>query len=169
MRLETKQKTGSGSGLARTERTGTYSKSGTTILVTQTNHGYIAGQAVSLNFTSGSYTGSRYYKVAAVTNANVFSITEFLDTDNEWKTLPSSTTSGNVTLDHGGTAVAFDSEFVDVQSITVTANGTTPRIAIYDFFDAPNPKAFKVLLYATNGTRVGDESGTNFSWSSRGN
>jgi len=169
MRLETKQKTASGSGLARTERTGTYSKSGTTILVTQTNHGYIAGQAVSLNFTSGSYTGSGYYKVAAITNANVFSITEFLDTDNTWTTLPSSTTSGAVTLDHGGTAVAFDSEFVDIQSITVTANGTTPRIAIYDFVDAPNPKAFKVLLYATNGTRVGDTTGTNFSWTARGN
>ena len=72
-------------------------------------------------------------------------------------------------VDHGGTAVAFDSEFVDVQSITVTANGTTPRIAIYDFVDAPNPKAFKVLLYATNGTRVGDTTGINFSWTARGN
>jgi hypothetical protein len=54
--------------------------------------------------------------------------------------------------------------FIDVDSISVTAAGTSPVIAIYDFVDAPNPTTFKVLLYNTSGSRV---SGT-FSWTARG-
>ena len=59
---------------------------------------------------------------------------------------------------------AFNVNFIDVQSITVTPRGTVPRIAIYDFLDAPYPTSFKVLLYDTNGNRV---SGP-FSWSAKG-
>jgi hypothetical protein len=66
--------------------------------------------------------------------------------------------------DTGGTSVNFNLDFVDVEAISVTPSGTTPRIAIYDFVDAPNPTGFKVLLFDTNGTRV---SGA-FSWSARG-
>lgn len=66
--------------------------------------------------------------------------------------------------DAGGTTVNFNIPFVDITSISVTPQGTTPVIAIYDFADVPNPTSFKVLLYNTAGTRV---SG-NFSWSARG-
>jgi hypothetical protein len=66
--------------------------------------------------------------------------------------------------DTGGTTVNFSVAFVDVEAISVTPSGTTPRIAIYDFVDAPNPTSFKVLLFDTSGNRV---SGA-FSWSARG-
>ena len=66
--------------------------------------------------------------------------------------------------DSGGTSVTFNFAFVDVEAISVTPSGTTPRIAIYDFVDAPNPTTFKVLLFDTSGNRV---SG-GFSWSARG-
>jgi hypothetical protein len=66
--------------------------------------------------------------------------------------------------DTGGTTVNFGVDFVDVEAISVTPSGTTPRIAIYDFLDAPFPTSFKVLLFDTSGNRV---SGP-FSWSARG-
>lgn len=66
--------------------------------------------------------------------------------------------------DTGGTTVNFNINFVDVEAISVTPSGTTPRIAIYDFVDAPNPTSFKVLLFDTSGNRV---TGA-FSWSARG-
>lgn len=66
--------------------------------------------------------------------------------------------------DSGGTIVLFNKAFVDVQSITVTPQGTTAAVAIYDFVDAPNPTQFKVLLFNSSGSRV---SG-NFSWSAKG-
>ena len=66
--------------------------------------------------------------------------------------------------DVGGTTVNFTVPFIDVESISVTPSGTTPRIAIYDFVDAPNPTSFKVLLFDTAGNRVTGP----FSWSARG-
>ena len=66
--------------------------------------------------------------------------------------------------DSGGTTVNFNVTFVDIESITVTPSGTTARIAIYDFVDAPNPTSFKVLLFDTSGNRVTG----NFSWQARG-
>jgi predicted phage tail protein len=69
-----------------------------------------------------------------------------------------------VASDVGGTVVNFTINFVDVEAVSVTPSGTVPRIAIYDFVDAPNPTSFKVLLFDTSGNRV---SGA-FSWSARG-
>jgi predicted phage tail protein len=66
--------------------------------------------------------------------------------------------------DVGGTTVNFNVAFIDVEGISVTPSGTTARIAIYDFVDAPNPTSFKVLLFDTAGNRV---SGA-FSWQARG-
>jgi predicted phage tail protein len=77
------------------------------------------------------------------------------------------TDSGNGTAnaaDSGGTTVFFSIPFIDVDSLSVTAAGTSAVIAIYDFVDVPNPTSFKVLLYNTSGARV---SGA-FSWSARG-
>ena len=50
------------------------------------------------------------------------------------------------------------------EAINVTPSGTTARIAIYDFVDAPNPTSFKVLLFDTSGNRVSGD----FSWQARG-
>jgi len=54
--------------------------------------------------------------------------------------------------------------FIDVESITVAAQGTTPLYAIYDFTDTFDPLSFKILLFNSSGTRV---SGT-VSYSVRG-
>jgi len=71
--------------------------------------------------------------------------------------------------DSGGTSVSFNKEFIDIESITVTAKyqaGETKGVtAVYDFVDAPNPTSFKVLLYSNNtGSRI---SGA-FSWHATG-
>lgn len=74
--------------------------------------------------------------------------------------------------DSGGTIVYLTDDklatgpktFVDVESITVAAQGTTPLYAIYDFTDTYQPLSFKVLLFNSSGSRV---SGT-VSYSVRG-
>ena len=167
LKLEVKQKGDSGRFLARTETTGTYTQSGTTVTFSKTGHGMSVGDLISVDFTSGT-TADGVYKIASVPNANSFTATQFVNASNEWTTVPSTTTSGNVTYDAGGTAVGFNTEFVDIESISVTPSGSSARIAIYDFVDAPNPKSFKVLLFDTSGTRVGDTTNTNFSWQVRG-
>ena len=73
-------------------------------------------------------------------------------------------TANAVSTDSGGTVVSFNAAFVDVQSIVVTAAGTTAAYAIYDFVDTPNPTTFKVLLFNNSGTRI---SGL-VSWAARG-
>lgn len=65
--------------------TATYSRSGTTITVTSTAHGYVAGDKAWLDFTSGTATDGFYTVVTAATNT--FTVTSGT----------SGTTSGNVT------------------------------------------------------------------------
>lgn len=66
--------------------------------------------------------------------------------------------------DAGGTQVFFAVPFIDVQSIMVTAGGTEPLTAVYDFADVPNPVGFKVLVFDANGQRVTAP----VSWSAKG-
>ena len=65
----------------------------------------------------------------------------------------------------GGTPVTFNVPFVDIQSLTVSANGTTFRNAIYDFVDTPNPSGFDVYLFDENGNEL---SSGEVSWNARG-
>lgn len=69
-----------------------------------------------------------------------------------------------VSTDVNGTPVLFNKTFIDITAITVTPQGTSPVIAIYDFEDVPNPVGFTVYMYDTNGVRVNGA----FSWSVRG-
>lgn len=74
--------------------------------------------------------------------------------------------------DSGGTTVYLTDDrtstgvknFVDVDSIVITAQSTSPVYAVYDFTDVANPLSFKILLFDSSGTRV---SGT-ASYSVRG-
>ena len=66
--------------------------------------------------------------------------------------------------DVSGTQVVFGVDFVDIQSIQVTAQGTTAITAIYDFVDIPNPTEFFVYLFDSAGTRLSGD----FSWTARG-
>lgn len=74
-------------GSANTNLTGTYSQSGTTVTVTATAHGLIAGNIIYSDITTGTGVDG-IYTVATVTDANTFTYTAGT----------SLTTSGNITL-----------------------------------------------------------------------
>ena len=74
-------------GTANTNLSGTYSQSGTTVTVTATAHGLLAGSSINVDATSGTAVDG-IYTVATVTNANTFTYTAGT----------SLTTSGNITL-----------------------------------------------------------------------
>lgn len=86
---------------------GTYSQSGTTVTVTATAHGYIAGNQIYSNITSGTGVDG-VYTVASVTDANTFTYTAGT----------SLTTSGNITLER---AALFASG--NVASVAQVASG----------------------------------------------
>lgn len=66
--------------------------------------------------------------------------------------------------DVSGTAVDFNKEFKDVESITVTPLSTIEQNANYDFTDVPYPTTFYIFLYDNAGVRI---DGT-VSWKARG-
>jgi hypothetical protein len=74
-------------GTANTNLSGTYSQSGTTVTVTATAHGLIAGNSIYSDITTGTAVDG-VYTVATVTDANTFTYTAGT----------SLTTSGNITL-----------------------------------------------------------------------
>lgn len=67
-----------------------------------------------------------------------------------------------VSSDSGGTIVYLTDDwtsggnklFVDVDAIVLTAGGTTPVTAVYDFTDTTNPLSLKILLFDNAGARV---------------
>ena len=124
-------------------------------------------QAYAINF--------RYIKVRVTVTATddkgigaLSNLTTKLDT--KLKSLTGSVYAN--AADSGGTTVYLTDDklatgpktFIDVESITVAAQGTTPLYAIYDFTDTYQPLSFKVLLFNSSGSRV---SGT-VSYSVRG-
>ena len=66
--------------------------------------------------------------------------------------------------DVSGTTANFVVPFISVTSITLTAAGTTPLTAVYNFSGAPNPTGFSIFIFNSAGQRV---SG-NVSWSAKG-
>lgn len=110
-------------------------------------------------------TGFRYVKVkVTITGANEGFLLKGLEVKLDSKIKSDGGAGNAVATDVGGTLVTFNKAFVDIISLTVTPNGTTPLIAIYDFVDIPNPTSCKVLMYDTDGNRVSGQ----FSWSARG-
>lgn len=161
VKLDTKLRNQTGSINAISQRqSGTYSQTGATITVSATAHGWVTGDQVRLDFLSGTATDDAYTLVSHTTDT--FTVTSATSTS----------TSGNVDIDNTGTIVYLTEDrlstgpktFVDVQSITLAANSTSPLYAVYDFVDAPSPLSFKVLLFDSSGARV---SGT-VSYSVRG-
>lgn len=72
-------------------KTGTYSRTSSTVTITITNHGVAIGDKVSLDFTSGSAADGDYIVTSAV-DQNTFTIL----------TTASGTTNGNVNLTMSG-------------------------------------------------------------------
>ncbi len=78
------------------------------------------------------------------------------------------TDEGNATANAGdtsGTVVLFNKSFVAVESINITAHGSTAVTAVVDFPNTPNPTQFAVYLFNASGARVSGD----FSWNARGN
>lgn len=63
------------------------------------------------------------------------------------------------------TTVNFNVDFIDVQGITVTPQGTTPLLAVVDFDDVPHPASFDVYLF--NGATGAPATGQ-VRWTARG-
>jgi predicted phage tail protein len=86
-----------------TSTSGTYSQSTTTITVTSTAHGLVAGDYVWLDFTSGTATDGTY--VVATAAANSFTVTSSV----------SATTSGNVSwvkwISYANSSEVFGTQF----------------------------------------------------------
>jgi hypothetical protein len=61
-------------GVTNNDQAGTYTQSGTTVVVTITGHGFTTGQVASLDFTSGAAVNGVY--TVTVTDANVFTVVQ---------------------------------------------------------------------------------------------
>lgn len=120
-----------------------------------TNHPAGQTQVFATNF--------RYVKVKVVYTSDG---SAFLD-EQDIKTVLSTkirNDSGRVSVASNPTTVNLNVDFVDVESITATPQGTTAKLAMVDFDDVPNPTQFDVYLFNADGTpATGDVR-----WSARG-
>jgi hypothetical protein len=57
-------------------------------------------------------------------------------------------------VDTSGTFIPFNLDFVDVESVVVSPDGTQELKAVPSFDDSPNPTGFYVYLFNASGTRV---------------
>lgn len=77
------------------------------------------------------------------------------------------TDSGTVEILINPTRVPFNLEFLDINSIVLTPKGTSHKIAIYDFLDAPNPVDFEIYLLDKDGADISGP-GQMVSWVAEG-
>jgi len=98
------------------KRSGTYSRTGTTVTVTLTGHGLSSGATVTLNFTSGTATDGVY--PITVTDANTFTIVDSV----------SGSTTGDVDLDIRNLN-AINVECTVVNSTTLTYFSPGPQFS----------------------------------------
>lgn len=94
-----------------TFRSGTYSRSGTTITVTLSNHGLVTGTRVYIEFTSGTATTNSY--TVTVTGTNTFTM---VDT-------ASGVTSGDCRLDFRDLNVTTTAKVINATTITYFSPG----------------------------------------------
>lgn len=112
-------------------------------------------------------TNFRYVKVKVDYSKPAADNTSFLVL-NELETLLSSkikNDTGVAYVSANPTTVNFNVDFIDVQGITVTPQGTTPLLAVVDFDDVPHPASFDVYLF--NGATGAPATGQ-VRWTARG-
>jgi len=133
--------------IAIESKTGTYSQSGTTITVTFNGHGYVIGDKVFLDFTSGAATDG------------TFEVAEFpLPTSNQFTvtSTTSATTGGNVTMfknyktpyTAAYTGGFYNNTNIPITNITNVSGTTRARIT----FSAPHGLFFKSPIYVVDST-----------------
>jgi hypothetical protein len=98
-------------------KTGTYSRTGTTVTVTITAHGFSTGNVLAIDFTSGTALDGNY--TITVTNANTFTLT----------TAASGSTSGNVEASTSFTNIGAIANTIGVL-FTATGVGSGTGVAI---------------------------------------
>jgi hypothetical protein len=106
-----------------TTDSGTYARSGTTVTVTKTGHGFVNGEKITLDFTSGTATDGTY-TIQSVADANTLTITD----------TASGTTSGNVTITRGKSNLRYE---MDVRCTPIPQEGSTNNA--YDDSYQPHP------------------------------
>lgn len=108
-------------------------------------------------------TNFRYVKVLVeyVSDGSAFLTAQEIDTQLKAKV---KNDAGTVSVGANPTAVSFNVDFIDVQSITVTPLGTVARHAVVDFEDVPNPEGFEVHLFDA----AGNAATGSVSWAARG-
>lgn len=163
----------------------TYAQTGTSIVVTKTAHGFLATERVMLDFSTGTAFDD-YFTISTAT-ANNFTVTatESIASTSGNVTIGqpfkvdsiagnvinltnvvSKSASGSTNIDNKGSLVFLtedrtmntNREYIDVDAISLSINGTTPLISMYDFADKPNPWHFRVLTFNTAGTAVSTAS-----------
>jgi predicted phage tail protein len=127
-------------------------------LITVTASGvWSTGQYITLDFVSGTPFGSS----AIGASYNIYRISTG-GTGSFQVQATTTTASGTLDVDRDG-SVGYLTDtkqhtgqkiFIDVDSIQVSAGGTIPYIALYNFTDTPNPLYMRALLFNTTGTRV---------------
>jgi len=118
--------------------TGTYSRTGTTVTVTKTAHGWLNGESVTLDFTSGGGTDGTYTITSVAGDKNSFTITDSA----------SGSTSGNVTITRGKSNLRYE---MDVRCVGVP-EGSSSTSTAYD--DSYQP--FATLQFGGEGWTAGD-------------
>jgi predicted phage tail protein len=112
-------------------------------------------------------SGFRYVRVTLIvtgaSNTAILSVTRL----NVKLDLKQITDAGRVEVTANPTTVNFNKDFIDIVSITVTAEGTTALFAIYDFTDVPNPDHFHAYLFDAAGNNASG-AGKYISWTARG-
>jgi hypothetical protein len=98
-------------------KTGTYSRTGTTVTVTITAHGFATGNVLAIDFTSGTALDGNY--TITSTGANTFTLT----------TVASGTTSGNVEASTSFTNIGAVANTIGVL-FTATGIGSGTGVAI---------------------------------------
>lgn len=111
-------------------------------------------------------TNFRYVKIRVNAQAPVGYLTQVnkIELKLESKQKNDSGSGSAVSTDVDGTVVYFNTTFVDIISINVTPQTTTPVITTFSFDDVPTPTQFEVFLWDINGNRVNGA----FSWSAKG-
>lgn len=63
-------------------------------------------------------------------------------------------TASAVSTDADGTYIEFETAFLDIRKITITAESEDPTIVAYNFVDVPEPTGFNVKVWDETGTRI---------------
>jgi len=174
VQLDIKQKNDGGGPLTclATDAAGTCTVSiATPASIGLASHGLLEGQQVIFTTTGALPTGLTAGQTYIVRNPTLNAFNVAVSEGTPTLITTTGTQSGTHTVTSDGFPVFFNTPFIDIDSVTVTAcptaaQGTAnfPWTPIVAFLDAPNPLSFGVRFYDRTGARVASD----FRWACRG-